>query len=62
MKRLVRKAILWLTLLGAWAALCAAPSWAMTAFAVLAALVSLPLAALACGWRPSAQIDSATRN
>lgn len=62
MKRLVRKAILWLTLLGAWVGLCAAPSWAMTAAAFLVALVSLPLAVLACGWRPSAQVNSRPRN
>ena len=41
MKRLARKAILWLTLLAGWAGLCAAPSWAMTAFAFVVGFASL---------------------
>ena len=51
MKRLIRKAILWLTLLAGWVAVCASPRWVMTDLAIAVGLVSLPLIPVVLGVR-----------
>lgn len=53
MKRLIRNAILWLTLLAGWIAVCSSPSWVMTDLAIVVGLASLPLIPVVCGVRRS---------
>jgi hypothetical protein len=45
MKRLIRKAILWLTLLSAMYGFCIAPHWLHVATAFVLGLVSIPMVA-----------------